>query len=177
MSLQIILLIARADFPIRAEFRPWRPLAFELQGREYAVRGTASAFFLLRNTRHAGREHRARESPSRAYAARGRPASPNSASKTTDQRRFGLLGLASLDTRHEHQSESVWCEAHHVRNAVAIRGGAFLPQYLARFSRTWQPLLSPGSVSALMASTGHSGSEGPQSMHSAGWITSMFSPS
>jgi hypothetical protein len=29
----------------------------------------------------------------------------------------------------------------HVRNHVAIRGGAFLPQYLARFSRTWQPLL------------------------------------
>src|SRR5207237_4166511 len=43
-SSQIIPLKARADFPIRAEFRPWRPLAFELQGREYAARGTSSAF-------------------------------------------------------------------------------------------------------------------------------------
>src|SRR6266487_6907970 len=29
---------------------------------------------------------------------------------------------------------------------------------------------SPGSVSALIASTGHSGSQTPQSMHSSGWI-------
>src|SRR5262249_11574112 len=34
-----------------------------------------------------------------------------------------------------------------------------------------------GSVSGLIASTGHSGSQTPQSMHSSGWITSMFSPS
>jgi hypothetical protein len=33
------------------------------------------------------------------------------------------------------------------------------------------------SVSALIASYGHSGSQTPQSMHSSGWITSMFSPS
>src|ERR1700730_1230288 len=36
---------------------------------------------------------------------------------------------------------------------------------------------SPGSVSGLIASTGHSGSHTPQSMHSSGWMTSMFSPS
>jgi hypothetical protein len=36
---------------------------------------------------------------------------------------------------------------------------------------------SPGSVSGLIASTGHSGSQTPQSMHSSGWMTSMFSPS
>ena|SRR5215472_12338327 len=24
-----------------------------------------------------------------------------------------LLGLADLDTRHKHESESVWCQAHH----------------------------------------------------------------
>src|SRR5271168_5366542 len=36
---------------------------------------------------------------------------------------------------------------------------------------------SPGSLSGLIASTGHSGSHTPQSMHSSGWITSMFSPS
>ena len=34
-----------------------------------------------------------------------------------------------------------------------------------------------GSVSGLMASAGHSGSQTPQSMHSSGWMTSMFSPS
>jgi hypothetical protein len=37
-SSQIIPSKARAA--IRAEFRPWRPLAFELQGREYAARGS-----------------------------------------------------------------------------------------------------------------------------------------
>ena len=36
---------------------------------------------------------------------------------------------------------------------------------------------SPGSVSGLIASTGHSGTQTPQSMHSSGWMTSMFSPS
>ena len=35
----------------------------------------------------------------------------------------------------------------------------------------------PGSVSALMASTGHSGSQTPQSIHSSGLITSIFFPS
>ena len=34
-----------------------------------------------------------------------------------------------------------------------------------------------GSVSGLIASTGHSGTQTPQSMHSSGWMTSMFSPS
>ena len=36
---------------------------------------------------------------------------------------------------------------------------------------------SPGSVSGLIASTGHSGTQTPQSMHSSRWMTSMFSPS
>src|SRR6516225_7145811 len=40
-----------------------------------------------------------------------------------------------------------------------------------------QPFSSPGSVSGLIASTGHSGTQTPQSMHSSGWMTSMFSPS
>src|SRR5712671_3917981 len=35
----------------------------------------------------------------------------------------------------------------------------------------------PDSVSGRMASAGHSGSHTPQSMHSSGWMTSMFSPS
>ena len=35
----------------------------------------------------------------------------------------------------------------------------------------------PGSVSAFMASTGHSGSQTPQSIHSSGLITSIFLPS
>jgi len=37
---------------------------------------------------------------------------------------------------------------------------------LSHFSR-------PGSVSGLIASTGHSGSQTPQSIHSSGWITSL----
>jgi hypothetical protein len=143
-SSQIIPLKARADFPIRAEFRPWRPLAFELQGREYAARGTSSAFSCV-EIRAMPDESIAHENHHRARAQReeGLRARLRERGKTTGQTPFGLLGLANLDTRHKHQSESVWCEAHHVRNPIAIRGGAFLPQYLARFSRTWQPLLKP----------------------------------
>src|SRR6516164_6409343 len=49
MSSQIIPLKARADSQDRAEFRPWRPLAFELQRRGYAARdwvlpGSSAAF-------------------------------------------------------------------------------------------------------------------------------------
>jgi hypothetical protein len=33
-------------------------------------------------------------------------------------RGFGLRGLADLDTRHKHESESEWCQAHHVRNLL-----------------------------------------------------------
>ena len=35
----------------------------------------------------------------------------------------------------------------------------------------------PGSESAIIASTGHSGSQTPQSIHSSGLITSIFFPS
>jgi hypothetical protein len=31
-------------------------------------------------------------------------------------------GLANLDTYHKHESESVWCQAHHVRNPDAAQG-------------------------------------------------------
>src|SRR5262249_13898439 len=60
-------------------------------------------------------------------------------------------------------------------------GGAFLTvifgQILAYSAFSDSHFSSPGSLSALMASTGHSGSQTPQSMHSSGWMTSMFSPS
>src|SRR6516164_10372185 len=39
MSSQIIPLKSRVDLGDPAEFRPWRPLAFELQCRRYAARG------------------------------------------------------------------------------------------------------------------------------------------
>jgi hypothetical protein len=38
-------------------------------------------------------------------------------------------------------------------------------------------LIAPGAVSGLIAPAGHSGSHTPQSIHSVGLITSMFSPS
>src|SRR3984957_19492213 len=50
-------------------------------------------------------------------------------------------------------------------------------QLLAYSVFTSSHFSSPGSVSGLMASAGHSGSQTPQSMHSSGWITSMLSPS
>src|SRR5262249_34060596 len=60
-------------------------------------------------------------------------------------------------------------------------GGAFLTlifgQIFAYSALSDSHFSSPASLSALMASTGHSGSHTPQSMHSSGWMTSMFSPS
>jgi hypothetical protein len=60
-------------------------------------------------------------------------------------------------------------------------GGAFLTlifgQIFAYSVFNDSHFSSPGSISALMASTGHSGSQTPQSIHSSGWMTSIFSPS
>ena len=60
-------------------------------------------------------------------------------------------------------------------------GGAFLTvifgQIFAYSAFSDSHFSSPGSVSGLIASTGHSGTQTPQSMHSSGWMTSMFSPS
>src|SRR6202043_2816045 len=50
-------------------------------------------------------------------------------------------------------------------------------QLLAYSVLTSSHFSRPGSVSGLMASAGHSGSQTPQSMHSSGWMTSMLSPS
>src|SRR6185312_16697195 len=50
-------------------------------------------------------------------------------------------------------------------------------QFLAYSAFTDSHFSKPDSVSALMASGGHSGSQTPQSMHSSGLMTSMFSPS
>src|SRR5439155_11942448 len=50
-------------------------------------------------------------------------------------------------------------------------------QLLAYSVFTSSHFSSPGSVSGLMASAGHSGSHTPQSLHSSGWMTSMLSPS
>ena len=41
----------------------------------------------------------------------------------------------------------------------------------------WAHFSIPSSVSECIASIGHSGSQTPQSIHSSGWITSIFSPS
>src|SRR5205807_10228818 len=60
-------------------------------------------------------------------------------------------------------------------------GGAFLTvmfgQIFAYSAFSDSHFSSPGSVSGLIASTGHSGSHTPQSMHWSGSMTSMFSPS
>src|SRR5215472_8516407 len=66
-------------------------------------------------------------------------------------------------------------------HSLESAGGAFLAvifgQIFAYFAFSDNHSSSPGSVSGFMASTGHSGTQTPQSMHSSGWITSMFSPS
>ena len=51
------------------------------------------------------------------------------------------------------------------------------PNISENFLLTSNHFSLPGSVSALIASTGHSGSQTPQSIHSSGLITSIFFPS
>src|SRR5262249_51024492 len=65
--------------------------------------------------------------------------------------------------------------------SLASGGGSFLTVILAQVFE-YSALSSnhfsrPGSVSGFIASAGHSGSQTPQSMHSSGWMTSIFSPS
>src|SRR5579862_4884828 len=66
-------------------------------------------------------------------------------------------------------------------NSLASAGDSFFwvifGHDLAYSVLTSSHFSSPGSVSGLIASAGHSGSHTPQSMHSSGWMTSMFSPS
>ena len=66
-------------------------------------------------------------------------------------------------------------------NSLASAGGSFLAVILGHFSAysafTASQFSRPGSVSGRIASIGHSGSQTPQSMHSSGWMTSIFSPS
>src|SRR5215467_14127640 len=50
-----------------------------------------------------------------------------------------------------------------------------LGQLLAYWALSSSHFSRPDSVSGLIASAGHSGSQTPQSMHSSGWITSIFS--
>jgi hypothetical protein len=68
----------------------------------------------------------------------------------------------------------------HVHKGVSGGAGFFFVM-LGQTAEYWRLMSShfsrPGSVSGLIASTGHSGSQTPQSMHSSGWMTSMFSPS
>src|SRR5262245_45952386 len=66
-------------------------------------------------------------------------------------------------------------------NSLAPAGGSYLAVMFGHLL-AYSVLISshfsrPGSVSGLIASAGHSGSQTPQSMHSSGWMTSMFSPS
>src|SRR5215470_645135 len=66
-------------------------------------------------------------------------------------------------------------------HSLASGGGSpfwvMFGQTLAYSEFTSSHFSRPGSVSGLIASTGHSGSHTPQSMHSSGWMTSMFWPS
>src|SRR3989442_9102756 len=77
--------------------------------------------------------------------------------------------------------EKYWSLSGFPSHSFQSGGGVFLTiifgQIFAYSAFSDSHFSSPGSVSGLMASTGHSGSQTPQSMHSPGWMTSMFSPS
>src|SRR5271167_4890177 len=77
--------------------------------------------------------------------------------------------------------EKYWSLSGFPSHSLESGGGAFLTviigQIFAYSAFSDSHFSSPGSVSGFMASTGHSGTQTLQSMHSSGWITSMFSPS
>src|SRR3979411_2875283 len=77
--------------------------------------------------------------------------------------------------------EKCWSLSGLPSHSLESGGGAFLTvifgQIFAYSAFSDSHFSSPGSVSGLIASTGHSGTQTPQSMHSSGWMTSMFSPS
>src|SRR5216683_779867 len=80
---------------------------------------------------------------------------------------FGLKNLSCLSGTSFHSSASAGCGFLRV-----ILGQVAAYSRLSSSQRS-----AGGSLSGMIASTGHSGSHTPQSMHSSGWITSMFSPS
>src|ERR1700733_13103929 len=77
--------------------------------------------------------------------------------------------------------EKYWSLSGFPSHSLELGRGGFLTvifgQSLAYSAFSERHFPSPRSPSGLIASTGHSGSHTPQSMHSSGWITSMFSPS
>src|SRR3954447_23819632 len=77
--------------------------------------------------------------------------------------------------------EKYWSLSGFPSHSLESGGGAFLTiifgQIFAYSAFSDSHFSSPGSVSGSIASTGHSGTQTPQSMHSSGWMTSMFSPS
>jgi hypothetical protein len=77
--------------------------------------------------------------------------------------------------------EKYWNLSGFPSHSLESGGGAFLTvicgQIFAYSAFSDSHFSSPGSVSGFMASTGHSGTQTLQSMHSSGLITSMFSPS
>src|SRR5208282_3512139 len=77
--------------------------------------------------------------------------------------------------------EKYWSLSGFPSHSLESGGGAFFAvmfgQIFAYSAFSRNHFSSPESVSGLIASTGHSGTQTPQSMHSSGWITSMFSPS
>src|SRR6266516_3003579 len=78
--------------------------------------------------------------------------------------------------------EKYWSLSGFPSHSLESGGGAFLTvifgQIFAYSALSDSHYSSPDSASGLIASTGHSGSQTPQSMHSSGWMTRppMLSP-
>src|SRR5258706_13311736 len=77
--------------------------------------------------------------------------------------------------------EKYWSLSGFPSHSLESGGGAFFTpifgQIFAYSAFSDSHFSSPGSVSGLIASTGHSGTQTPQSMNSSGGRTRMFSPS
>src|SRR6266576_2640475 len=104
-----------------------------------------------------------------------------------DPEKLETVAIESKRTTSPFQSpkpgfgEKYWNLSAFPSHSFQSGGGVFLTlifgQIFAYSAFNDSHFSSPGSISALMASTGHSGSQTPQSIHSSGWITSIFSPS
>src|ERR1700724_2062405 len=100
--------------------------------------------------------------------------------RSRGQHRYGA-GAVRPQSPAPGFGEKYWSLSGFPSHSLESGGSAFLSvifgQIFANSAFSDSHFSSPGSVSGLIASTGHSGTQTPQSMHSSGWMTSMFSPS
>src|SRR5262249_50786361 len=125
----------------------------------------------------------ATDSPAAAFCTELKPANTRAAEKISRQMIVftGSSAGALPQSPAPGFGKKYWNLSGFPSHSFQSGGGAFLTlilvQIFAYSAFNDSHFSSPGSVSSLMASTGHSGSQTPQSIHSSGLMTSIFLPS